>query len=440
MSSLPFDISNHDGSHTYSVDACGLDGGDPKTFKYDTSLSCARWDLVSLHNSSSGHDLSAWLITVLSAEPDKENADRPFVGVTHTAQTLMCTPSISQGRGLAQLFDEDDWFARQRYQGDVRTSPDRLNGFRPQSLVKHDERDLDASYTRAFDQILDGSLGRNRTRPAGYTLPGAVVSPHFIGDTLGHILLRSLQTQRESADSTDAVQATVSHIYGILFASTAVETDWLFAPQDTTTNITVLRWIEEFRVRKAVLYSFVALSAVLMAGVVCLGFVPRRYLFPLAPELLENSLAFLYQSSIIDTLTQIEHPEELSMDELHEKIEAIGGKYIFGRYCEDGKHYEGYGIDRVEEFSSQPSHFQHVPVLRGVQQSKKKGMWERIATGKSTVALVWRNIRARNDQNQVELARLVEPEDDAVDEGLSDINHEFDRAISDMFSRLYRRS
>jgi hypothetical protein len=52
----------------------------------------------------------------------------------------------------------------------------------------------------------------------------------------------------------------------------------------------------------------------------------------------------------VDPLKEIPHPDRLSIEDIHRRVEILGHKCTFGR-CEDSdRHCEQFGVDRAEEF------------------------------------------------------------------------------------------
>ncbi|KAJ9133292.1 hypothetical protein NKR23_g10841 [Pleurostoma richardsiae] len=55
-----------------------------------------------------------------------------------------------------------------------------------------------------------------------------------------------------------------------------------------------------------------------------------QYLFPFAPESLENSFHLLYRSSLIDIFKQIKHPELKSLKQFYKEVDQLNLTYFFG--------------------------------------------------------------------------------------------------------------
>ncbi|KAK4210392.1 hypothetical protein QBC37DRAFT_35460 [Rhypophila decipiens] len=142
--------------------------------------------------------------------------------------------------------------------------------------------------------------------------------------------------------------------YETLFALTIANSNWLKQNITAQTVIQKWTWSETFYVQWSALLPAILIVLYCICGFLYMGKVHRRSLLPLAPEPLMNSLAFLYQSTLVDKLEGIESPEKLSLDALHQKVEDLGHSYVLGRYRDDpdrGRH-EQFGIDVPEEFDT----------------------------------------------------------------------------------------
>lgn len=137
-----------------------------------------------------------------------------------------------------------------------------------------------------------------------------------------------------------------------------VDTEWL--REDAKSDIEVLqyKWTRKLTVHKATLSMVIISFAFLFVCMVYLGIVRKRFMFPLDPQSLENSLYFLCQSRIIDMLDEmdlsdiledLDQSSEKRIHALHARVEVLDQKFAFGTYAEHHRSYGRFGVDVAEE-------------------------------------------------------------------------------------------
>ncbi|KAF2787901.1 hypothetical protein K505DRAFT_395886 [Melanomma pulvis-pyrius CBS 109.77] len=302
---------------------------------------CWDWTLLSItYDKVFPNSENIWAISVIEGDVDVWDPHYGFMLKREfLTKILLCEPSTFLSNGTVELVELDN----------VSTGETTLEQrrFKIQDVEKVEVDDL-----RQFDLMLNNTIAKN-----GIEIPGALV-PHdviatstFVGDLMGYlsyqILLTHEPTQRDGQHLD--VELYASMLYSKVFAFFVAHNDWCRLNVTTAIQVDKMQWSELWRVRKIMLILTLILISFFGFVGAYLSRKRREYLFPIAPEPLENSLFFLYQSGIIKRMETIRHPERMTINELHREVTAFGGRYTFGIYEDTDEHYVGFGVDRVDE-------------------------------------------------------------------------------------------
>lgn len=343
---LPDPLSFADGNQTAVLKTC------EQPFFYKNPVEnlhqsqpffCSQWHLLPISVPSLTKPAPVWLIPMVLGQLHSWN---PKWGLLlqpgFQTRVLACKSSALIANGTVDIFSSDNDSTLKSRNRIIR-----------HLYKRHEDEEIPDAISEAFDNMLNASTRDNR--PEYYNkmmlnIPEPIIDPHsFVGDFLGYLLHRKLTTQ---AFSLDRLEDPVSSVYSTLFAHTVAHSEWLRRNTVHETEVNHMQWQQAFVMRKWALFLFIGVVSYLASIAAPLALkVQQKYVFPLVPEKLENSLFLLYQSTILDILKQIQHPEKLSMKSIHNRIEVLGHKYMFGRYEASDKHHEQYGIDREEEFA-----------------------------------------------------------------------------------------
>ena len=330
-----------DGSTSFTTKACG------GTFDMDKDLIemdlkqqkffCSHWILRSVRTSSSPDLHPGWIIPMVMGDLHSRNPNYgPLLRPDCTATVLLCVPDAYLGTGSARIV-----------QGvDVR---------HPQgSIIQHSynraqEEELPGQISWAFSRMLNNSIHNASTGTSTFAVPEPPIdSMTFVGDLMGYFVYRNLASHETSIWE---LEKPISDAYSTIFAHVIAESNWLRRNFSSNIEVTHVQWREVFRVRIWVLCLMIILVFFFASTAVPLVLRTRKkYIFPITPESLENSLFLLHQSTIVNSIKSIPHPEKLTINAFHRQVELLGHKYMFGRYRESDTHYEQFGVDRSEEF------------------------------------------------------------------------------------------
>ena len=338
---LPDGLLFDDGSTNFTVKACGglfdmdeeLKGMDLKQQKFF----CSRWILRSIIMSSGPDLYPGWVIPMVLGDLHSRHPQwGPLLRPDCTAMVLLCGPDAYLGSGTVQIVQGVDLRHTQ--------------GFITQRRYdRAQEEELPRGISWAFSRMLNDSIYNASTGLSSFGVPQPPIdSMNFVGDLMGYLMYRTMVSHQSSIWE---LEKPISDVYSTIFAHVVGESDWLRRNTSSTIEVTQIQWREAFRRRIWVLclmilmvffFASIAVPLIWRCG--------KKYAFPIAPESLENSLFLLYQSTIVDSLRSIPHPEKLSINAFHRQVEMLGHNYMFGRYRESDKHYEQFGVDRAEEF------------------------------------------------------------------------------------------
>ena len=337
---LPDGLLFDDESTNFTIKACG------GLFDMDEDLIamnlkqqdffCSRWIFRSIRASSEPDLHPAWIIPMVLGDLHSRHPQwGPLLLPGCTAMVLLCVPDAYLGSGTVQVAQSVD--ARH-----------------PQGFItqhKYDraqEEKLPDRISWTFSRMLNNSIHNASTGLSSFAVPGPPIdSMNFVGDLMGYLMYRTLVSHQSSIWE---LEKPISDIYSTIFAHVVGESDWLRKNVSSIIEVTQAQWREAFRMRLWVLCLMIILLFFFASTAVPLVWIGKKYSFPVAPESIENSLFLLYQSTIVDSLKSIPHPEKLTINAFHRQVEMLGHKYMFGRYRESDKHYEQFGVDRAEEF------------------------------------------------------------------------------------------
>lgn len=350
---LPTSVYFLNGTTSMQIESCGGTFGMPETPMtklIDKRLFCSRWTLVEIRLGSRNTVIPAWIVTMVTGELDTWHPDHgPLLQPDSNIVPLLCQSHGFTSLGIAEIFENDN----------ETNSTRRL----PRSFDRHREDKLHDSITWEFSNVLKGSLYGSDSALSGLSNPQPFIeATTFVGDALGYLLYRTLLSHELSVEAI--TEGAVSHVYSTIFAVFVAERDWLRRYVTSTVEVSEMQWTEVFRVRKAVLSILLVLLVYFAASAVRLGKIRKEYRFPIAPEPLENSLFFLYQSSLLGELKSIPSPEQLSISGLHRRVSALRNVYTFGRYQNSQVHSEQYGVDSVAEFESNGGEFEREQIIK----------------------------------------------------------------------------
>ena len=330
-----------DGSTTSTIKACGgLFDMDEDLIQMDLKQQkffCSQWILRSIR-ASSGPDLyPGWIIPMVMGDLHSRDPQwGPLLRPGCTAMVLLCLPDAYLGSGTVQVT-----------QGvDVRNP---LGFITQRRYDRAQEEELPNRISWAFSRMLNDSIHNASTGMSSFAVPEPPIdSMSFVGDLMGYLMYRTLVSHKISIWE---LEKPVSDIYSTIFAHVVGGSDWLRRNTSSIIEVTQVQWREAFHMRLWVLCLMIILVLFFASTAVPLVWSSgKTYAFPIAPENIENSLFLLYQSTIVDSLKSIPHPEMLTINAFHRQVELLGHKYMFGRYRESDKHYEQFGVDRYEEF------------------------------------------------------------------------------------------
>lgn len=341
---LPRDLKLQDGTHSIFIEPCRRGSKEDNTTSKDNEhVVCSRWVLDSVYDEASPDPLPKWFVAIIAGQEHKTRwpSDRPKRSGP-TGVGLICEPDVFQEKGVVELFGRDE------------RNP-QLNTAVARNFIPKTEEKLDNSSSWAFSRLLNDSLHDDSTtgpeKRSHLIIPRpSIESTDFVGDILGYVLYRHLLLQKGGFYALDNILASVPRIYGTIIGS-FLQDSWPYANTSSEVKVTEMHWSETFRMSKVSLYILIATGAFFFTTIMYLLWTRQDFMFPLDPVPLGNAFYFLYQSSIIPSLEEIAHPERLSIDSLHRKVEAFGRRYVFGRYKASERHHEGFGVDRVEEFA-----------------------------------------------------------------------------------------
>ncbi|KAK1836348.1 hypothetical protein QBC39DRAFT_429959 [Podospora conica] len=318
-----------DGSTSITLNSCREEYTMFNASRLVETYKCLHWHLQAIRRGNEPELRPAWILVMLNGTLSQwAPSYGPILNPGFETSALLCEPQAYMSTGTAELVRIIDGGEGQ-------------SALHPRDFVPDQETELDISVSWAFSQVLNRSMHAEDLEPGGLSALRDAQTSTFSADLLGYLAIRN-------APFTHG--ATMSDFYGTLFANTLAESTWLRRNSTTSVVLEHWQWGQVFRVRKFILFLVIVLVCFYLVGMAYLGIRRKEYLFPIAPEPLENSLFFLYQSTIVDMLEAIPHPEEMSIEAFHRKVESFGHKYVFGKYKDGNGHYEQFGVDRVEEF------------------------------------------------------------------------------------------
>ena len=337
---LPDGLIFDDESANFTIKACGgLFDMDEDLIAMDLKQQdffCSRWILRSIRASSEPDLHPGWIIPMVLGDLHSRHPQwGPLLRPGCTAFVLLCVPDAYLGSGTVQIARSVD--ARH-----------------PQGFItqhKYDraqEEELPNRISWTFSHMLNNSIHNASTGISSFAVPRPPIdSMNFVGDLMGYLMYRTLVSHQSSIWE---LEKPISDVYSTIFAHVVGESDWLRKNVSSIIEVTEAQWREVFRMRLWVLCLKIILLFFFASTAVPLVWIGKKYSFPIAPESIENSLFLLYQSTIVDSLKSIPHPEKLTIKAFHRQVEMLEHKYMFGRYRENDKHYEQFGVDRAEEF------------------------------------------------------------------------------------------
>ncbi|KAM7203296.1 hypothetical protein V8F33_002287 [Rhypophila sp. PSN 637] len=123
---------------------------------------------------------------------------------------------------------------------------------------------------------------------------------------MSYMMYRQQQRSKKPGYLSDSAPV----LYETLFASTIANSNWRKQNSTSQTVIEKWTWSETSCVEKSASLPAVLIVLYCICGFIYRGRIHRRYLLPLAPEPLMNSLTFLYLSTLIDKLRRYSIPRE----------------------------------------------------------------------------------------------------------------------------------
>ncbi|KAI0535116.1 hypothetical protein GGR58DRAFT_23253 [Xylaria digitata] len=329
---LPPGIFFGSGANNLTIESCSKNHRALNASQSFDGFSCFHWIFQSIKTTDQPEPRPAWVITTLLGQMQEWHAGAgPMLKAGFSTYAFLCEPHTYVATGVAEIVEITNVGSGSR---SLHTRDFRLD----------QQEELDTSVSRIFGQMLNRSIHAEDTSQTQLTVPQeSIEASTFIGDLPGYLVYR------RSLNADEGMEA-LSGVYGALFAYTLTESDWLRRNASSSVKVEQWQWIEIFRVRKVMLIVVILIVCFFISGLAYVGKRHEEYLFPIAPESLENSLFFLYQSTIVDLLQAIPRPETLSIETFHKHVENLGYKYVFGKYEDGDWHYEQFVVDRVDEF------------------------------------------------------------------------------------------
>lgn len=281
-------------------------------------LTCSHWELVQL--SSSGGDRSRQNIWIVMAAE--------FGHAGRKTRALLCEPQVFTGRVKARLFAPDNELGNAVVQSQTTlhetVTKNSLAG--RYSQIVHD---FALSTNNMYDDEYEhGFFGEDISQKSA-----AVSFPHFKGDILSLMAYQWATQRGQKITDFSTLTNVSSHIFSATFAIAVQNMGFLdkAGPSNQQTQITRLMWRETFTLNKPALYYTCTSTTLILAGMLAHVIIlllrggklhhPR---FPYPPHILENSLFYLYQSSIVDRIgNNIENPEDLTLSEFHARVNSL---------------------------------------------------------------------------------------------------------------------
>ncbi|KAF2189337.1 hypothetical protein K469DRAFT_748015 [Zopfia rhizophila CBS 207.26] len=120
------------------------------------------------------------------------------------------------------------------------------------------------------------------------------------------------------------LSSSASKIFATVFATVLQVTVHEDLPDPEQVLITPIQSTERIIVSPRTARLLLAVTILLAICIPCVGFVAKKYRFPVNPNTLPGSLYLLTPSPLLELLKAIPHPEKIKLKEVHEAVDQMG--------------------------------------------------------------------------------------------------------------------
>ncbi|CAG9986603.1 unnamed protein product [Clonostachys byssicola] len=316
--SFPNGLRDVHGNTSSFFNPCGDDSSQNPRDQVDDAVLCSTWTYRELVDLKNDKVVPRWIIAASQGTHTRTVAQQSGPGPASTSTAWICAPTLWGGNGTAQLLS---W------------SPDQniADAFVYKFKVE-DEYILESDLARNFSQLLQATISEDRKVLGAIRLGQLVSTESFRGDILSYMAYRWALSRGERFD-VDFFKDFASVVFSTVFAASVSEVKLFVEPSERTVEITPIVQAARLRIRGSVSVLCIILLCASVLGMFVYGVIfyhERQYVFPFAPEPLENSFHFLYRSTLLDIFKQIKNPELKSLKQFYKAVDQLNLTYFFG--------------------------------------------------------------------------------------------------------------